>query len=932
MTATKHFGFLTLACLLAIVILAGCKSGGGTEFNPMAIPPSITALNKNAADIGEEVVISGLRFGIIQKESKVSLNGMDFEVADGNWGENQVTVSVEQGMTSGIVVVTVDNVSSQSGQEAQLFIPTAPTGDPLISAISPDFGTEGVDEIMVTGFNFGDGSGNSGVYFPAQAGAVSQTSGVILAPVGSVDINGEAVPQWSNSSIKVMVPDNAESGSVYVLVDGVQSNLVPFTVLPRALDGPPMIYTQENTPPGIAPDTGGANTPVTVSGANFGSNQGSSTITLSGAMMSVIAWTSGEIVALVPDNAPSGPIRVTVAGLFAESADFQVADQPYISGLIPSVLRVGQSLRITGINFGELQGDGSLRVGSTTITPDTWADKQITVDVLPAISFSDAQNVPVKVTTNADKSHTAYGTIESPLTVYVLTPIPDQGEAGTTEFNIFVTVVGGSGNYQYTFVPDKRFPGEAKPPIGTLPMRHIYPESKVPVPNVFETQIKVKDTDTGDEIIVDGPPLSVVPQGQAVILSIELLDFNYVAADAPRNDWVYTRVPPTFDEIAYNDFTFFGGDVYFGSALGELEDGGNPITGFPRDLGAFMSGSPAPRPYGYRYGGSQGSIVRLTGLNLGTSGDLYLNSSSLEVDDLGYQVQPEDLVPGAWSPEIIDFYLPVDIFQNLSGRVALFTQDSSVLSSTNLICSALIRDIQPPGAIDMAGQFSVSGYDLEPPVVQDVTGPSTYFIFVVKADYQDPFTGSPESEPALLANPLPADPSGPQVLFDMSTIPAQGPVEVLNGTFDQAAFVQGTMVAGDWQGFLWTGVISNGPEFVRALSGIFSETFYFETSGGGGGGGDTWSISGMILDDGFPNEPLSNINVLIENITGPAYNNMVQSGIDGSFIFTNVPGDQQYQIWCEDPAWFWPGPRPVPNSGVLTADEVDVWISANGPT
>ena len=92
------------------------------------------------------------------RNSVVSLNGMPFQVVA--WSDTQITATVAAGMTSGIVVVTVDNLDSTSGQEAQLFIPAAPVGAPVLNAISPNFGIEGTDQVLVTGFNFGDGTGD----------------------------------------------------------------------------------------------------------------------------------------------------------------------------------------------------------------------------------------------------------------------------------------------------------------------------------------------------------------------------------------------------------------------------------------------------------------------------------------------------------------------------------------------------------------------------------------------------------------------------------------------------------------------------------------------------------------------------------------------------------------------------------------------------
>jgi IPT/TIG domain/Purple acid Phosphatase, N-terminal domain/Fibronectin type III domain len=86
---------------------------------------------------------------------------------------------------------------------------------PSITSISPNRGTVGTT-IVVSGTSFGSTQGTSSVKFNGTAAMVSS---------------------WSASSITVVTPANATSGSVIVTVNGIQSNGVYFKVGSKM--GPP---------------------------------------------------------------------------------------------------------------------------------------------------------------------------------------------------------------------------------------------------------------------------------------------------------------------------------------------------------------------------------------------------------------------------------------------------------------------------------------------------------------------------------------------------------------------------------------------------------------------------------------------------------------------------------------------------------------------
>lgn len=819
MAATRLFSPLFVLLFVSLVLL-GC-SGGGNTIAPdeNAVRPSITGLSTNSAGSGDQVIITGTGFGNTQSGASASLNGVDFTIVQ--WTDTQITGTVNGGMTSGIVVVTVNGLSSQSGTEAQLFIPTAPTTNPLISAVSPDYGYASETEVLITGSGFGTSQGSSGVFFSAGGGTT------VEADIVTIEIGGVPTPQWTSSSIKVMVPATAITGPVYVMVNGNQSNTRTFTILPPSTPlGGPVITSMD-------PANGTIGTVVTFVGANFGHSQGSSTIKIGGISMDVISWTDTQIVAKVPDGAESASVRITVSGNFVESGQFVVANAPQITGISPQVLKIGNAVTLYGKNFGFNQGAGKLQIGSSTITPTSWDNNTVSVASLPSFNFQDADAIPVTLTADNGLSDTTTVKLGTNLTVTVQAA-PAAGEAGTTAFSFYVAVNGGSGNYGYSLLPDASKPNAYAPESTSNPVTYTYPANAVTGDSAtFQTRMKVVDKSNGDTAIVDGPSLFVVAPGTPVITSIELADFNNPIAEAPRNQSLYTLEPPNFAKELYNDFTFYAGNIYFASGLSDISDGVNPIPSTTRVLRNFKTGQSLPRPYGYRYMGDKGAKVQINGINLGdTVNNIFLNSDGQGSAKPGTSVPLENI--DSWTPTAIDFYIPQDINADLSGNIVIIVNSNEVKSSSKLICSAYFSNPVQPSPVDPLGPLNITGFDLQPPVVPGITGASTYVFFVVKAGYEDPFgAGHKDNQSVLLVTPYKATVGSnqiqiPQLYPSIGNGDGTGLVEVWNNSFDQAQVVTGTFQDGDgWQLFVWSGAIDEGTSFVKANSGIFSQTIDF---------------------------------------------------------------------------------------------------------
>ncbi len=117
----------------------------------------------------------------------------------------------------------------------------------------------------------------------------------------TVTFNGtQASPtSWSATSIVAPVPSGATTGNVVVYASGANSNGVLFTVLP-----PPMISS-------LSPISGGVGASVTIAGTNFGSTQGTSTVSFNGTLATATNWSATSIAVRVPNGATTGNVVVT---------------------------------------------------------------------------------------------------------------------------------------------------------------------------------------------------------------------------------------------------------------------------------------------------------------------------------------------------------------------------------------------------------------------------------------------------------------------------------------------------------------------------------------------------------------------------------------------------------------------------------------------
>ena len=361
-----------------VVVTVGGVASNGVGFT---VPPAISGLSPDRGPEGTSVTISGTSFGATQGTSTVEFNGTPV-VTYANWSATSITVTVPSGATTGNVVVTVGGEASGG---------VAFTVTPGIGSLSPIAGPEGA-VVEITGTNFGAVQGSSTVEF----------NGTPATPTN-----------WSDTSITVTVPAGATSGNVVVTVDGVASNGAAF-----AVGTDPVISS-------VSPSSGSSGTTVTVTGANFGAVQGTSSVTFNGtAVTAYTSWSDSSITVTAPAGVGTGPVVVTVDSVASNGVTFTV--KPAISRLSPISGLEGATVEITGTSFGALQGTSTVTFnGTPVVTYTSWSDTSITVTV-PA----GATTGPVVVTVGGQASDGVTFTVGTDPVISSVSPA--SGPVGTT--------------------------------------------------------------------------------------------------------------------------------------------------------------------------------------------------------------------------------------------------------------------------------------------------------------------------------------------------------------------------------------------------------------------------------------------------------------------------------------------------------------------
>src|SRR6267378_3543652 len=326
------------------------------------------------------------------------------------------------------VMVTDSSNPVQTATQALSILINLPP-PPTITSLSQNAGAVGAS-ITIIGTNFGTPQGTSTVTFNGTTAA--------------------AASAWSATSITVLVPVGATTGNVVVNVLGTASNGSPFTVAPTITS--------------LSQTSGAVGASIAITGTNFGTTQGASTVTFNGTTATAAsAWSPTSITVSVPAGATTGNVVVTVLGTASNGSAFTVmascTTNCSLSGTVtgPWVANVTISLTGTASASTTTAANGTysfvnLAAGSYTITPTLAGYNYTPTPPTIAINSNTVQNFVAassSVTTSYSISGTVSGSSTSGIVYIRVFTNGSNTQAGTT----LASISTNSGSYTVRGLP-----------------------------------------------------------------------------------------------------------------------------------------------------------------------------------------------------------------------------------------------------------------------------------------------------------------------------------------------------------------------------------------------------------------------------------------------------------------------------------------------
>ena len=458
--------------------------------------PVISSLSATTGTIGSQVTINGSGFGTTQNGSVVTLN--DASATINSWSATAIIITIPSGATSGNLVVSVAPAMNNSNP-VYFAVTTQPLPTPWQDSDVGAVGVVG-NATYSSGTFTVEGSGNcicstgDAMHFAYQplSGDGTIVARVVTSTGGEPGImireslNADATSAFAfASSSYTYFYDRSSTGasmanegtayaplpywvklvrssgtfSSYISPDGVTwtqlGTTQTFTMTSNSYVGL-AVSSQNNsslatatfdnvsvtvgTSPfvtSVYPVFGGIGTSVAITGSNFGTTQGTSTVSFNGtASSSITSWSGSQIVATVPTGATTGQVAVTVSSVTSPAGPTFSIINPVISSITPPAAQPGSVVTIAGSGFGgsislgiEWAG-GQVSFNGVVTNTLSWTDTSITVQV-PATATTGS----VTILENGVTSNGVTFTVLEPLSITSIYPMG--GAVGTA-----VTITG----------------------------------------------------------------------------------------------------------------------------------------------------------------------------------------------------------------------------------------------------------------------------------------------------------------------------------------------------------------------------------------------------------------------------------------------------------------------------------------------------------
>ena len=215
---------MALAVLLAVLLLGSHSRA-----------PVIEAADPRIGHGGDVLIVTGRGFGGARNGGQVLIAGVA-PTSDAylEWSGERISVRVPQEVRSGFVYVVAGGRRSNGVLFAnrdhlpRVGSALADPGRPLVVGVDRPRGAVG-EPVVITGRNFGPRRGSAAVLF-TWLSADPPSAGAGAADFVAADVHGMDYENWSDTEIRVRVPDGAATGNLLVRTDKGLSNQVFFEV------------------------------------------------------------------------------------------------------------------------------------------------------------------------------------------------------------------------------------------------------------------------------------------------------------------------------------------------------------------------------------------------------------------------------------------------------------------------------------------------------------------------------------------------------------------------------------------------------------------------------------------------------------------------------------------------------------------------------
>ena len=370
---------VTGASLMAsagFIVSGGADTTGPTmTFNPVNGAIGVATTQNVVITFNEPVNTGSLAYNINPDPGGLSVAW--------SGGNTIATISHTAFANSTAYTVTVTAVTdvagnSYTGANSSAFTTAATGGSaPAITQLE----LTSAPGVAITSANIGDGISIIGTNF----GAAQGTS--------TITINGTAVTNfwyWSDTKIDIQVPTGATSGNVIVTVGGAPSNGSSLSIggVPAALS-----ITTSTLPSGtvgtaynqtLAASNG--TTPYTWA-VSAGTLPAGLSLSTAGVLSGTPTGTGTvNFTAQVTDNVAATDtqdLSITINAVGGGSA-------PTISAVSPSTAAIGQTIVISGVNFGASKSVSTVTVGGIAAKPTAWSNTSVTLAVPTGVASGAA--------------------------------------------------------------------------------------------------------------------------------------------------------------------------------------------------------------------------------------------------------------------------------------------------------------------------------------------------------------------------------------------------------------------------------------------------------------------------------------------------------------------------------------------------------------